>query len=83
MSNTATATRQFQVGTTYTTGEGNDYVWRFTVTARTAKFITLVDKYGDTSSVGVREWNGTESASPLGSYSMAPVISADRTVVSL
>lgn len=68
----------FRIGATYTTGEGHDYVWHFTVTARTAKFITLVDKYGDTSRVGVYSFDGIEHALPLGRYSMAPIISADR-----
>ena len=69
----------FQTGTTYTTGRG-DYEWTFTVTKRTAKFITIVDELdGSTKRVGVRTgWKGHEYALPLGDYSMAPTISADR-----
>jgi hypothetical protein len=79
MSNTATATNTaaFQIGTTYSTGRA-DYVWTFTVVGRTAKFITIKDQWGDISRVGVRVSGDREVALPLGSYSMAPVISSDR-----
>lgn len=73
-----TTTQTFQIGTTYTTGRGRDYVWTFTVTARTAKFITIEDEYGKTTRVGTYVYDGIERALPLGRYSMAPVISADR-----
>ena len=43
---TITSPARFTVGTTYNTGRG-DYCWTFTVIARTAKFITIEDKYGD------------------------------------
>ena len=69
--------RRFAVGTVYTTGEGRDYIWRFLVIKRTAKFITVRDiATGDVSRCGVRAWNGSEYANPLGSYSMAPSIDA-------
>lgn len=70
----------FQVGTAYTTGRG-DYEWSFLVTARTAKFITITDPVdGKSRRVGVTmSWTGdSEVALPLGKYSMAPVINADR-----
>lgn len=69
----------FQIGTSYDTGRG-DYVWTYTVIARTAKFITIVDQYGEQARVGVRVHNGEEWASPMGSFSQAPVISAGRPV---
>ena len=80
MTNTATATNTaaFTIGATYTTGRAADYIWTFTVIARTAKFITIEDKYGDVARVGVKVDGGREWALPLGSYSMAPVISSDR-----
>ena len=83
MSNTATTTTAaaFQVGNTYDTGRA-DYRWFFTVLSRTAKFITIQDVShgkGDISRVGVKAgWQGHEIALPLGSYSMAPTISADE-----
>ena len=84
MSNTATTNTtpaRFVVGSTYSTGEANDYTWRFRVIKRTAKFITVQDVThgaGDTIRVGVSAgWQGHEIALPLGRYSMAPVISAD------
>ena len=72
---------KFKVGTTYTTGEHRDYVWRFKVLSRTAKFITIEGDTcgrGETVRVGVKPgWDGHEFALPLGKYSMAPTISAD------
>ena len=68
----------FTVGTVYTTGESRDYVWRFRVESRTARFITIRDiATGETRRVGVRVWGGVETALPLGTYSMAPSIGAD------
>ena len=73
----------FQIGTVYTTGESRDYIWRFVVVSRTAKFITIKDILsGDTKRVGVKtdSWNNSnvERAYPLGTYSMAPSIHADQ-----
>lgn len=73
-------TTTFRTGYTYDTGRGRDYVWTFTVVSRTAKFLTLEDEYGQTFRVGIRVWDGRETASPLGRYSMAPMIVADRVV---
>lgn len=78
---------KFEVGRIYSTGEGRDYVWRFRVVSRTAKFITIseiVNGYEPEppKRVGVKiGYGGHEYALPLGSYSMAPVISADRIFV--
>lgn len=73
----------FEVGQTYDTGRG-DYIWTFTVVKRTARFITIESDQGKTSRVGVKvsSYGGRtyEWALPLGSYSMAPVINADRIV---
>ena len=79
MSNTATSTpTQFNVGTEYTTGRNGDYIWTFTVVARTAKFVTLQDEEGDLYRVGIYVWGDTEAAMPFGKYSMAPTINAGR-----
>lgn len=75
-----TAPATFQVGHHYPTG-GHDYVWTFTVTSRTAKFLTLREAYGDVYRVGVRtNHDGSEWALPLGRYANAPVIRAEREV---
>ena len=70
----------FQVGSTYEARSASDYdcVWTFTVVSRTSRFITITDRNGEVRRVGVRVWQGVESASPLGTYSMAPVIRAGR-----
>lgn len=79
---------KFEVGKIYSTGEGRDYVWRFRVTKRTAKFITIsevVNGYepDPPKRVGVKvsSFDGNEYALPLGRYSMAPVITAERVFV--
>lgn len=74
---------KFETGKTYTTGAGRDYVWEFKILKRTAKFITILDFHGhngETKRVGVSIYNGVEIAAPLGTYSMNPIISADREV---
>ncbi len=77
--NTTTATHTFQIGESYNTGRCGDYVWSFTVIARTAKFITIQDDDdARTYRVGIWVSDGVEKALPLGRYSMAPVIFADR-----
>lgn len=65
----------FQIGTIYSTGAGASYSWRFEVTKRTAKFITIRDiSNGETRRVGVRTYDGREWAAPFGSYSMCPML---------
>jgi hypothetical protein len=71
----------FQVGARYWAQSVADHtcLWWFTVTARTAKFITLTDEYGKTFRVGVKnDSDRGEWALPFGSYSMAPVVRASR-----
>lgn len=72
--------KQFQIGTTYSTRSICDYdcIFRFTAIKRTAKTVTF--QYHDrqlTRRVRLTD-DGVEMVNPLGSYSMAPVISADR-----
>lgn len=87
METTATATKSFEVGTTYQTRSIGDHncIWTFQVIARTARFVTLKsDSFrngtdgNDTARVCVRTYQDTECCSPFGSYSMAPVLMADR-----
>lgn len=75
----------FQVGTSYTmrfVGDANATV-AFTVVARTAKTVTIEAPGVPTKRVGVRSSGlfadaAVESCYPLGRYSMAPVLRADR-----
>ena len=80
MNNTTTtpAPATFAVGTTYSARSACDHntVWTFTVAKRSAKFITFTD--GKRVGVKIDKWDGHEHAAPLGSYSMAPVIRANR-----
>lgn len=82
-------THTFQIGKTYSTGEARDYVWRFLVTARTAKTITI-DQIVNGTPEGkptrrkvtpfMSTATNVESVMPLGSYSMAPVLTADTVI---
>lgn len=67
---------QFEVGKTYWTRSICDHesIFRLTVAARTAKTITTED--GKRLRVSVYE--GREQVKPCGSYSMCPIIRADR-----
>lgn len=72
--------KQFEIGQTYQARSACDYdcIWSWTVKSRTGKFIVLTDRYGVEKRVGVRSYDGNETASPLGRYSMSPSIYADR-----
>lgn len=72
--------KAFEIGTTYCTRSASDWdcIFRFTVVARTAKFITVNDGYDN---YRVKVWtgqDGEEWASPYGKYSMSPCIQAGR-----
>lgn len=76
------APARFEVGRSYSVRSycDHDTVFTFTVVKRTAKFITVRDRFGDERRVGVKVDhldNGREWALPCGNYSMAPAISAD------
>ena len=70
----------FEIGGTYTARSAcnSDCIWEWTVIKRTAKFITIEDDHGKISRVGVRVSDGSETADPMGRYSLSPVIRADR-----
>lgn len=74
------ATKQFQVGKTYSTTSACDSncVFTITVVSRTAKTIKTIDKRGEprTYRVSISAWDGAERVS-MGSYSMAPGFSAN------
>lgn len=79
--NTAPIAR-FEVGRTYIAGAGRDYSWTCEVIARTAKFVTVRIDGDEIARIGVKisTMSPTEWAMPLGSYSQAPCIHADRPV---
>lgn len=70
---------QFQAGKTYSTRSICDYdcIFSFEVISRTAKQLTLRQQ-GKTFKRGVYSYDGIEHCKPSGSYSMCPVISADK-----
>jgi hypothetical protein len=54
-----------------------DCVFRFTVTKRSAKFVTL-DWHGQERRIAIRKWSDdVEYCYPLGTYSLAPLCRAD------
>lgn len=71
---------RFEVGRTYECRAMSDWdtVYSFTVVARSAKFITTTDRWGDRRRGGVWESNGAEWATPHGRYANCAVIRADR-----
>jgi hypothetical protein len=76
------STTTFQVGNTYSARSFGDHncVWTFTVASRTAKFVTLVDEYGEARRVRtyVHGAQNFEHCRPFGTYSLAPVLTADK-----
>ena len=76
--------KQFEIGKTYTMKSVCDHntTWAYKVIARTAKAIKLEDDHGNVKTCRIvaqmSEWRGAESVMPLGTYSMAPVLSADK-----
>lgn len=75
--------KKFEVGKTYAMRSiGNqECVWSYTVTARTAQSITITDgKKVQRCRISklTSEYRNAESIYPLGQYSMAPILSADK-----
>jgi hypothetical protein len=76
--------KKFEIGATYSMNSiyNHEVIWHFTVKARTAQYVTLA--YGERESIRCRinkeisEYRGAESVFPLGRYSMAPILSADK-----
>ena len=67
---------RFEIGKTYTTRSvcDHDCIIRETIASRTAKTVRTAS--GKT--FRVTEYNGIEQFNPWGSYSMAPILSADK-----
>lgn len=75
--------KKFEIGKTYTMGSicNSECFWTYTVTARTAQTITLDDgKEVKRCRISKKatEYRGAETVFPLGQYSMAPILSADK-----
>lgn len=71
---------QFKVGQTYTTRSACDYdcIFSFTVVSRTDKSVKIIgDLLDKPTSRKIRIYSDSESVMPLGSFSMAPVITAN------
>jgi len=81
MNNTAatTTSARFHVGQTVTARSACDSnaVFTWTVSARSARFVTFTDDTGRTARVGVKVDAGGEWAMPQGTFSMAPVVRAE------
>ncbi len=72
-------TTQFQAGKSYWTrsiGDA-DCIITLAVLRRTAKTVTVRDNRGERS-LRITERDGVETVKPWGTYSMCPVVKADR-----
>lgn len=74
-------TTQFQVGKTYATRSvcDSECIISKTIARRTAK--TIVTTEGKSFRVSL--WRGVEQFKPWGSYSMAPILSADKEAANM
>ncbi|MBO6304338.1 MAG: hypothetical protein J6M62_04540 [Selenomonadaceae bacterium] len=75
--------KKFEVGQCYYTRANGDHnlIYAYQVTKRTAKTVILQDSRGKI--IGRRKisvYQGCETVSPKGSYSMAPLICADNVL---
>lgn len=73
--------RKFEIGKNYTMRSVCDHncIWSYKVTARTENTITVTDgKEIKKLRINNRlsNWNDAETVKPLGSYSMAPTLTA-------
>ena len=73
--------KQFIIGKDYFCRSACDHEckWTFKVISRTAQTITLHNSAQGTIKKKVKIWNDVETVLPLGSYSMAPILTAEKT----
>jgi hypothetical protein len=74
---------KFEAGKTYFARSICDHncVWNFEVVKRTAKSVTLKATDGEVKRRGIKiDSTGSEYCLPLGSFSMAPSLNAEREV---
>ncbi len=71
---------QFEAGKTYYTNSvcDNDCTFKTYIVSRTAKTVTIKMHGYDAVKKRITVYNGSETIKPLGSYSMAPVISSEK-----
>jgi len=72
---------KFEIGKKYYMRSACDHecIWKFTVIARTAKMITLMDEHGKERKCKVSNMGTiSEAVFPLGRYSMCPMLNAER-----
>lgn len=75
--------KKFEINKTYECRSACDHncVWKYTVTARTASTITVVDDHNEVKKLriikNISEYRNAESVYPLGKYSMCPILSAE------
>lgn len=74
----------FEINKTYSCCSicDSNCTWTFKVLKRTAKFLTLEDQDGKVFRKKVTVFDGDEQCNPLGNYSMAPILRADKVVQS-
>lgn len=71
--------KQFEIGRTYSTRSICDYdtIFSFEILGRTAKTVTTKVS-GKTVRRGVFLWDEVEQFRPYGTYSMCPIVSAEK-----
>ena len=73
---------KFETGKIYYCRSACDYncVWNFIVERRSDSSIWIRDVDGNKPAIrrSIKNWSNVETCLPLGSYSMAPMLSADR-----
>lgn len=71
--------KRFEIGRTYMMRSPGDHncVWTYKVVALTAKQVTLTG-HGKTIKRGIKIYNGIEMCMPLGTYSLAPCLTAEK-----
>lgn len=78
--------KQFEIGKKYCMRSACDHncTWTYEVIKRTTKTVTLQELNSDNKPINRRIflYNDCESVKPLGSYSMAPVLTAEKEVKS-
>lgn len=73
----------FEVGKVYTMRSVGDHnaTWTYRVISRTAKTMVLLSPGQGMIKRGIGSIDGIETCYPLGRYSFAPVLKADKVVV--